>query len=168
MSNSLVNNILRFVVLILAQVAIFNHINFGEYINPYPYILFILLYPITENKAAYLFFSFLLGLTLDMFMNTGGMHAAACLIIAHLRHWVLGWVFGVAYEYNAVNVLHTTLVQRLIYFSILVLTHHLILFALETFNVTDIIYILKKTLFCGVFTLIMCLILTSLFSFKRR
>ena len=168
MSNSMGNSILRFVVLILAQVAIFNHINFAGYINPYPYILFILLYPITENKAAFLLFSFLLGLTLDMFMDSGGMHAAACLIIAHLRHWVLGWVFGVAYEYNAVNVAQTTLGQRAIYFSILVFTHQLILFSLETFNVSDIIYILKKTLFCGVFTLVLCLILTSLFSYRRR
>ncbi|MEH6407339.1 MAG: rod shape-determining protein MreD [Leeuwenhoekiella sp.] len=168
MNNSLTRNIFRFVILILLQVALFNNINFLGYINPYPYVLFILLFPIGDNRASLLFFSFLLGLTLDMFSNSGGMHAAACLIMAYARPWILSSVFGVAYEYNTVKVSNTSFVERLTYVGILIVIHHFVLFFLETFNFSDIIYVLKKTLLSGIFTLILSLIFITLFSVKRK
>ena len=77
--NSLnISNIIRFFGLIVAQVLIFNHINFTGTINPYPYILFVLLYPVNNNRTLFIFLSFLLGLTVDMFSDSGGIHAAAC------------------------------------------------------------------------------------------
>tara|TARA_R110002020_G_scaffold205086_10_gene409604 strand:+ start:1058 stop:1564 length:507 start_codon:yes stop_codon:yes gene_type:complete len=168
MSNSIANNILRFVVLVLAQVALFNHINFLGYINPYPYVIFILLFPISDKKASFLFFSFLIGLTIDMFSNSGGMHAAASLVLAYSRPWILRSVFGVAYEYNTVKITQTSFTERFTFITILVLIHHFVLFLLETFNVSDILYILKKTLLSGIFTLILSLILITLFSAKRK
>lgn len=168
MNNNLTRNILRFIVLVLVQIAIFNHINFLGYVNPYPYVLFILLFPISNNRASLLFFSFLIGLTLDMFCNSGGMHAAASLVIAYIRPWVLSSVYGVTYEYNAVKVIYTKFSERFIYFTVLILIHHFVLFLLETFNISDILYILKKTLLSGVFTLMISLILITLFSVKRK
>lgn len=168
MNSSIARNTLRFIVLILAQIAIFNNINFLGYINPYPYILFILLFPIGDNRALLIFLSFILGLTLDMFLNSGGMHAAACLIIAYFRPWILRSIFGVAYEYNAVKVSNTTSGERFLYVGILVFIHHFVLFLLESFNVSDILYILNKTLFSGIFTLTLSLLFISLFSVKRK
>ena len=40
--------------------------------GPFPYILFIILYPVNGNKTALLASSFMLGLFLDMFTNSGG------------------------------------------------------------------------------------------------
>ncbi|RXG22834.1 rod shape-determining protein MreD [Leeuwenhoekiella aequorea] len=168
MSSSIFKNILRFVLLILLQVAIFNNINFLGYINPYPYILFILLFPVGDNRALLIFTSFLLGLTLDMFSNSGGMHAAASVTIAYLRPWILQSIFGIAYEYNAIKVAKADFGERLLYISILVFTHHLILFFAESFNFSDIIYILKKTLFSGIFSVLLCMLFITLFSLKRK
>lgn len=168
MNNSVTQNILRFVFLVLVQIAIFNNINFLGYINPYPYVLFIILFPIGDNKALLLALSFLLGISIDMFCNSGGMHAASCVTIAYLRPWILQSIFGLAYEYNAVKVVKAAFGQRLLYTTILVFSHHLILFFLESFNFSDIIYILKKTLFSGGFTVLLCIILITLFSVKRR
>ncbi|HAX14036.1 MAG TPA: rod shape-determining protein MreD [Leeuwenhoekiella sp.] len=168
MNNSVTQNILRFVFLVLIQIAIFNNINFLGYINPYPYVLFIILFPIGDNKALLLALSFLLGISIDMFCNSGGMHAASCVTIAYLRPWILQSIFGLAYEYNAVKVVKAAFGQRLLYTTILVFSHHLLLFFLESFNFSDIIYILKKTLFSGAFTVLLCIILITLFSVKRR
>jgi len=168
MKNDFIRNSLRFILLVLTQVLIFNHINFLGFINPYPYVLFILLYPIGDNKAQLIILSFLLGITLDMFSNSGGMHAAASLVMAYSRPWVLRSVFGVAYEYNTIRIAKISFTERFFYITILVLVHHFILFLLETFNVSDILYILKKTLFSGIFTLILCLIFITLFSVKRK
>jgi rod shape-determining protein MreD len=48
---------------------------------PLPYLLFIILYPVNGNRSGLLITSFLLGLTMDVFSNSGGVHAAACVII---------------------------------------------------------------------------------------
>ena len=131
-------------------------------------MLFIILFPIGDNKALLLALSFLLGISIDMFCNSGGMHAASCVTIAYLRPWILQSIFGLAYEYNAVKVVKAAFGQRLLYTTILVFSHHLLLFFLESFNFSDIIYILKKTLFSGAFTVLLCIILITLFSVKRR
>jgi rod shape-determining protein MreD len=168
MNNDFTKNSLRFVLLILAQVLIFNHINFLGFINPYPYVLFILLFPIGDNRTLLIILSFFLGITLDMFSNSGGMHAAASLVMAYSRPWVLRSVFGVAYEYNTIRITNISFTERFIYIITLVLIHHFVLFLLETFNVSDILYIFKKTLFSGIFTLILSLIFITLFSAKRK
>ena len=168
MTNNIFKNGLRFVILILAQIAIFNNINFLGSINPYPYVLFIILFPIGKNRASLLLFSFLLGLSIDMFVNSGGIHAMACTVVAFMRPWILRSVFGIAYEYNTIYITKVSFTERFLYVSILIFVHHFILFIMETFNLSDILYILRQTLFSGIFSLILCLIFISLFSVKRK
>lgn len=155
---------MRFIVLILIQVLLLNHINFLGYINPYIYILFILLFPLTGNKSLLIFLSFLLGLTIDMFGDSGGVHAAACVFIGYLRPLILKFSFGVSYEYNSIKIHRTDLKNRMIYVTLMVFIHHLILFSLESFNMSHIQLILKYTLFSGIFSIVLIFGSISLFS----
>lgn len=164
MNNISRNNIIRFVLLVLAQAAIFSHVNFLGYINPYPYILFIILYPITNNRMVFLTLSFLLGLTVDMFSDSGGINAAACVTLAFVRPAVLKFCFGSLYEHQSVKFNNIDITQRFIYFSIMVFIHHLMLFLLEIFNVTNILLIVEKTLSSSIFTIILCLLFSIIFS----
>lgn len=167
--NSLnINNIIRFVILILIQVLIFSNINFMGSINPYPYILFILLFPINNNRTLFIFLSFVLGLCMDLFSNSGGVHAAACVAIAFIRPAVLKFAFGMVYEHQTIKFNNTEFGNRIIYFSILILIHHLILFSLEIFNMSNILLVVQKTLFSGIFTIILCALISILFSTKQR
>ena len=77
MNNIVAANITRFIILVLIQVLVLININFLGYINPYIYILFIILFPIKNNRLLFIFLSFLLGLTVDLFLDSGGVHAAA-------------------------------------------------------------------------------------------
>jgi len=163
MNSSVLQHIGRFLILIILQVAILNNINFLGYINPQLYVLALLLYPFSGNRTTFLLVSFLLGLTIDMFCNSGGIHAAACLVLAYARPLVLRFSFGISYEYNTIRLSQVIFYERFLYISILVLIHHLVLFSLEVFNVSDILYILQKTLFTGVFTILLCLITNLLF-----
>ncbi|WP_461532429.1 rod shape-determining protein MreD [Sinomicrobium sp.] len=139
------------------------------FISPYIYILFILLYPLKdENRAVFLLLSFLIGLSVDIFSDSGGIHAAASLCIAYIRPVVLRFSFGSAYEYQTLKIRNTDLGQRAVYIGIVVLTHHLILFSLEIFSFTHLLLILEKTLLSGVFTLLLCLLLIPLFSVKNQ
>ena len=160
-------HIVRFVVLILLQVLLLNDINFLGYINPYLYILFIILLPAGINQTRLLFFSFLLGITVDMFEDSGGMHACACLLMAYVRPLILRFSFGLSYDYQTLKFSKTPFGSRLTYITLMVLVHHLTLFSLEIFNASHILSILKNTLFSGVFSILVIIITTTLFSKKR-
>lgn len=160
-------NILRFLALVLIQVMILNNINFLGYINPYLYILFIVLFPFNGNQSLLIILSFLLGLSIDMFGNSGGIHAGAAVFIAYLRPSILKFSFGISYEYDTIKLNTTEINKRLLYLSILVFMHHFILFSLEIFNINHIGLILKSTLFSGIFTLILLLGTLLLFSRKK-
>lgn len=166
MNNTALSYSVQFIVLVLAQVLIFSHINFLGYINPYLYVVFILLFPVNTNRLVFLVLSFALGLTVDVFSDSGGVHAAAAVSIAYIRPLVLKFCFGSVYEHHIIKFKNVDFGAKLIYFVILVLIHHFILFALEIFNFRDIILILRKTLFSSIFTIILCLIATILFSRK--
>lgn len=168
MKSSFLINSIRLITLLLAQIFVFNNIDFLGYLNPYPYVLFILVFPFNANRSLYLFIAFLTGLTLDMFGNSGGIHAAACLFIAYFRPVALRLTFGVSYEYNAIKLPNVSLYERIIYISSLVFVHHFVLFSLEVFNTSNILYILKKTLFTGIFTSLLCLIFNILFSSRKE
>jgi len=168
MNSITTTNIIRFIVLVLIQVLVLNNINFLGYINPYIYILFIILYPIKNNRLLFIFLSFLLGLAVDLFLDSGGIHAAACVTIAYIRPVILKSVFGAIYDHQTIKFSSTDFGQRLAYFSILILIHHLILFSLEIFNTLKIILILKKSLFSSIFTILLCILITILFSRKNK
>ena len=166
MSSSILLHGTRFLVLLLAQVFLFNNIDFLGFINPYVYILFILLYPVNSNQLLFLLVSFFLGLSIDIFSDSGGIHAASCIVIAFLRPSILKFSFGVSYEYNNVKVSNTPFGSRLTYFFLLVIIHHLVLFNLEVFNMSHTLFVLKLTLFSSIFTTLVCMIFMILFSKK--
>ena len=168
MNSTTLYSVLRFVILVLVQGLVLNHVNFMGYINPYPYILFIALFPINNNRTLFIFLSFFLGICVDFFTDSGGIHAAACVTIAYIRPPILKFAFGTIYDNQTIKFNQIEIGSRLVYFSIIVTIHHLILFSLEVFNITDIILILKKTLFSSIFTIIMCILLSILFSPKRK
>jgi hypothetical protein len=72
------------------------------------------------------------------------------------------------YDYQSIKFSQTDFSSRLIYFSALIFIHHFIMYSLEIFNISKIILILQKTLFSSIFTILLCLIITILFSKKRK
>jgi len=159
-------NIFRFIMLVLLQVLILNHINFLGYVNPYLYILFILLYPLDGNKGLLIFLSFFIGLSIDIFGDSGGIHAASSVFIAYIRPMLLKFSFGVSYEYNMVKINKVPLIERLTYIASMVFLHHIILFSMEIFSFSHILLILKSTLFSSIFSII--LIFCTLLLFSRK
>src|SRR5258705_6800678 len=81
--------LLRFIVLVGLQVTILNNIQLSGYINPYLYVLFILLLPVKFPKIPAMVLAFVLGLTVDVFTNTIGIHAGATVFMAYARPFVL-------------------------------------------------------------------------------
>ncbi|PNW29901.1 rod shape-determining protein MreD [Formosa algae] len=168
MNSNVISLILKFITLILVQVVILNHINFLGYINPYLYILFVVLYPVKNDRMIFMLLSFLLGILVDVFSDSGGIHAAACVTIAYLRPLVLKWSFGTVYEHQTIKFNNVDFGSKLMYFSLLTVIHHLVLFLLEVFNFSETLLTLQKTLFSSIFTILLCVIVTIIFSKRSK
>src|SRR2546428_1587836 len=89
MISEISKNIVRFFVLLLLQVLIVKNIHLGRYFIFFPYILFILLLPFNTNKPLVLLLAFIYGLCIDLFYDTQGMHASACVFLGLVRGVVL-------------------------------------------------------------------------------
>ncbi len=168
MNSALFVNIFRFILLIAVQIIIFNNMNFLGYISPYPYILFIILYPVNGNKTGLLAASFFLGIIMDMFSNSGGFHTAACIVLAYYRPYIFKFSFGLSYEYQTVKLNDVLTPERFSFILLSVLIHHLILFILEAFKFSLILDVLIRTLLSSVFTVILCIIIIYLTKPNRR
>ncbi|WP_412560087.1 rod shape-determining protein MreD [Winogradskyella sp. MIT101101] len=168
MNNVVASNSIRFVVLLLVQVVLFSNVNFMGYINPYIYIIFIFLFPIRETRMVLLITSFLLGMLVDMFSDSGGVHAAAAVFLAYSRPVLLKSSFGMLYEHQTIKFSNTDLGSLITYVTFGTLIHHFVLFSLEVFNISSILLILKKTLFSSIFTIILSVLIVILFSRNKK
>lgn len=168
MNSDIFINTTRFIFLVLLQVLLLNNINFLGYINPYLYLIFLILYPFNAPHSIFIIISFLLGITIDTFEDSGGINAAACVFIAYIRPAILRFSFGVSYDYQTIKLSNTPYGARVGYILLIVFIHHFILFALEMFDFSHLFLILKKTFFSGIFTCLLVFISLTLFKPKRR
>ena len=167
MNNSLLNSI-RFIVFLSLQVLIFNNINLFGYINPYPYVLFIILYPVNSNKNILLLGSFFLGLLLDMFCNSGGIHTTASIVLAFLRPTLFKFSFGLSYEYQTVKIADKMSPERITLLLLAIVIHHFILFYLEYFRLGLLFTILSRTIVSALFTFTICILIVYLIKPNKR
>lgn len=168
MNSTILLNIFRFVLLVLAQVLIFNTLNFMDFINPMVYVIFFYWYPLKSNRALFMVVSFLLGFIIDIFSDTLALNAIASLTVAYARPVIMRFCFGVNYEFQNFSFKNTTKIQRVTFLALLILIHHLLFFSLEILSITHILLILKKVFATGIVTLILCTLFSSLFSPKSE
>ncbi|WP_108422697.1 rod shape-determining protein MreD [Flagellimonas amoyensis] len=168
MNSTILLNIFRFVLLVLAQVLIFNTLNFMDFINPMVYVIFFYWYPLKSNRALFMVVSFLLGFIIDVFSDTLALNAIASLTVAYARPVIMRFCFGVNYEFQNFSFKNTTKIQRVTFLALLILIHHLLFFSLEILSIAHFLLILKKVFATGIVTLILCTLFSSLFSPKSE
>jgi rod shape-determining protein MreD len=161
MINSVLRFSMMFLLLILLQVLLFNNIEFSGYVNPYIYIMFIMLLPFETAQWLLLLLSFFTGLIIDFFCGSPGMHTSATVLAGFVRPYVLrlisprdGYETGsdpsmVVYGFN----------WFLLYTLIIVLIHHLLLFYLEVFRFTDFFRTMLRVILSSLFSISFILLL---------
>ncbi|MBV7531666.1 rod shape-determining protein MreD [Chitinophaga jiangningensis] len=166
----LLRNIIRFVLLLLIQVFVLNEILLHQLVSPYIYMLFILALPFNLPRPALLLLGLLMGLSLDMFMNTMGMHAAACVFIAYLRPFIINVLSpqgGFETTQKTPSMTSMGVSQFLIYAAILVFLHHAVYFTLEVFGFANPLYLLLKIILSSAASLFLIILYEMLF-FSRK
>ena len=164
-------NILRFIVLMAVQILIFSNIKFSPFINPYVYPLFLLLLPFETPRWLLLILGFATGLTLDFFLGSLGMHAAACLLLAFVRPLLISVITpkGAEFELEP-NIYLQGVAWFSIYCGVATLIHHAFYFIIEGgtfFNIfIALLRIILSTFFSVLFMMIFLFLFTS--TKKRR
>jgi hypothetical protein len=161
---------IRFIILgislILAQVVIFKNVAvFGSGFC-FPYILFLLLLPVATNRIALIFAGFFIGLFVDMFYDTAGINAAACVAIMFLRpFWLSSLLSGSNMDTKTrININAMGLSWFLIYVTPIVLIHIAIILFVEASDLSLFWVTLYKVLFSTLLTVISMTLLQFLFS----
>lgn len=145
-------------MLVLAQVLALNNIQFLGFINPYIYILFILLLPVRLPRGILLLLAFGLGLTIDAFSNTMGMHAFATVLVAFFRNGVIKLFTSIEEGNNPTPSFYTFGVGAYVkYVVVMVLLHHSALFILESFSFNHLWIVTFKILLSSLVTILLIL-----------
>jgi rod shape-determining protein MreD len=154
--------LLWFVGLVLLQVLLLNNIKIAGVINPFLYVYLIIALPIHTNRISLIFTGFALGMVIDVFSNSWGIHAMATTLIAFLRPYVLR-VVSTQEEMDKVMPRFRTMgVNYLKYIVLMVFVHHLMLFTLEAFSFHYFWIVLSKTLVSSIISIILILTLEKI------
>ncbi len=166
----IVSNIFRFFIVILLQLLVFNNIQFTGYINPYFYVLFILLLPFETPRWLMIVSGFLLGITVDIFSHTYGLHAAASVLIAFLRPYAVRFIHSSKeYESGLLPTMgHLGFMWFISYATVMVFIHHLAYFFLEAFRFAHFFDTLFRTILSTMATVIVILAEQFLFYKERK
>ena len=173
--NVYLKNFFRFSIILLLQILVLNKITLRWWLEPsgfpifipYVYPLFILLLPFETPVWVLLILGFILGLTVDTFMNTAGIHALATVLIAYLRTNVLSALLSKnlsEYPNQSPSIKNMGWMPFLVYSSFLILLHHTAFFAIELWNVSNLGYLLLKIISSSVTSILFIIVYLLLFT----
>ncbi len=142
-----------FISLLLLQVFVLNNIKFLGFINPYLYVSFVIFYPLRKERISFLTLSFLLGLSIDFFSDSGGINAFSLLLIAYIRLFFIRIIFKkTEQDYLLFNLHEEPFGKVFNYVITLIVIHHFILFSLANFSTQNFSDVLINTLYSSIFT----------------
>jgi rod shape-determining protein MreD len=165
MGRTIIINLIRFILLVFIQVFLLKNITLYNLSTPYFYILFILLLPFETPNLLLFLLAFILGLSIDAFYNTPGLHAASCVLLALVRILFISITVQKEGFDNEPEPTVSVMGLRWFFTYALVLTlfHHFFLFNLEVFRFSEVRYTLFRVVLSSIFTVFLMLISGLLF-----
>lgn len=161
------NLVFFFFGLLFLQVFVLNNILFLGYINPYLYIAFVFLYPLKENRFPFLLYCFALGLFVDFFSDTGGIHTFSTVLIAYLRLFLIKIFFKkVSADFAFFDLKSESFGKIFNYIVTLTIIHHFVYFSFANFSLQNFSNVLLNTLYSSIFTLVLYFLGASIFRKK--
>lgn len=158
---------LSFILLVLLQVLVLNHIVFLDYATPILYVYLLIKLPIGINRNLIVFLGFFIGLFIDIFSNTPGVNAAATTFVAFFRRPIQGLFFS-REDFDQLVPKLSLLGSAFVKYTILfVLIHNILLFTIETFSYSDVLTLVLRIFSSAALTLIIIFGFEG-FSIKRN
>ncbi|MCQ2250633.1 MAG: rod shape-determining protein MreD [Bacteroidales bacterium] len=153
--------VVMYIVLVLLQVMVINNIIIGTWgITPMLYVLFVLALPLEMPGWVLLLSSFLMGYTIDVFVDTPGLNSGASVAMAFARPWILNMISPRdGYESGKrPYLMDMGAIWFLIYSAALVLIHHVVYFIFDEFGLAHFFSMMGKILVTAICTEILVVI----------
>ena len=170
--NDLLKNIIRFIIFILVQVFVLHKIPpLHRFIVPYLYFLYILWLPFNMARGWLMVVAFLFGLSLDYFLMTPGLHAAACVLIAYVRPFLVNLLIsqeGSEKSYGSPSINSMGFAPYALLVLILTVLHHTYLVFLEWLQFGNFLYFAGKVAATTAVSLLLIMITEMLFYRKEK
>ncbi|HEX3023575.1 MAG TPA: rod shape-determining protein MreD [Chitinophagaceae bacterium] len=170
--NNIVKYIIRFILFIALQVFVLNNIPpLHQFIVPYLYFLYILWLPFNINRFFLLIIGFVLGITLDYFSGTPGLHAAPCVLIAFIRPFLLNLLIPqetTEQSYVEPSIKSMGWAPYSLYVFLLTFTHHFYLVLIEWLQFGNILFFLGKVAATTLISLLLIFVSEMLFFRKAK
>jgi rod shape-determining protein MreD len=168
----LVKNILRAILFMLVQVFVLDRIHLHQMVTPYLYFLFVLWLPFKMQRPWLMIIAFLYGFVLDSFQHNPGFHAAACVLIAYIRPFLVNIFIpqegaDTNFEEPSIKSMGGILPYA-IFMSVLVLFHNAWLFLLEAWQFGNFWYFLAKTILSTVLSIALIIVTELIFVRKQK
>lgn len=166
----MVRTIIIGAVLIMGQVMILKDLELFQVAFCLPYMMLILLLPFNFNRVAALVVAFLIGLFVDMFYDTPGIHAAACVLIAFIRpFWLDVTLSGSSSDNNTQLGLKSLGLQWFLTFALpLTFVHHFALFFIEAGGLSLFWLTIQKVFYSTLYSFLCMIIFQYIFSSNSR
>ncbi len=156
------------IVFLFIQIPLLYRITLFDSAFGFFYVGFLIFLPFSLNQMYLLLAGFLSGLMVDVFSNTPGVHAFACVMIMYVRN---NWL-NIVYDDvdNLININHVSLGRTTltVYAFPLIFLHHLTIFSLENGGFHLFGLLITKLFLSTIFTFIIIFILNFLIAPKAR
>lgn len=161
--NVVYKHTIRFVIFAFLQAMVFNQLNIGFGIHLMIQPLYIMLLPFELTVIPMMGIAFLMGLVIDIISNTYGLNTSSLVLMAYLRPIVFKF-YGPREGYDPLKEPTSqdmgTSWFTLVY-GILLGLHSFWFFLLEIFELGRIGFILQKTIFSGLLSFLLALLIQS-------
>jgi len=145
----------RYILVMLLQVLLFNQLQLWGACHPYIYVLCLLMLPITLSHNVDMLIGAIVGVVMDVFCNSLGVHMAACVLLMFVRPYLIGVIVSDKDRLNEQISSHTIGMEAMIkYVVILVLLHHLTVFTLAAWSWHHMPFVLLETAVSSLLTIL--------------
>jgi len=145
----------RYVLVMALQVLLFDQLQLWGACHPYVYIMCLLMMPITLPHSVDMIIGAIVGLIMDIFCNSLGIHIASCILLMFIRPYLIGSIVNDKDRLNEQISLRAIGMEAMLkYVVILVLVHHLAVFSLAAWSWHHIGFVLLETIVSSIVTIL--------------
>lgn len=146
--------IFKVLIYLLTYFLVTSHIGVFHFALCFSYVGAILLLPLGSNSVRTILFSFLVGMAVDVFHSSLGIHTAACVLLGFFRASFINWMVpaGGYEEYMTITVPSMGLKWFFPYAFGLLFLHHFLYFLIDYASTADILMALLRALASALLT----------------
>ncbi|PST82329.1 rod shape-determining protein MreD [Pedobacter yulinensis] len=167
-SRVVIINIVRWLLLFFVQIFLLRNLGFYNLSTPFIYVLFVLALPFGMPNLLLYLLAFGTGIAMDAFYDTLGVHATACAVLAFVRiSFISVTVNRDGFDEPEPSLSAMGFKWFGLYALLCIFFHHLVVFFLEAFRLSELGYTLGRCLVSCIFTLFLVLLAQFIF-YKRK